>query len=351
MKDKQVEKLIVDKANLVVVPDVTDKIKARFNEIPPKPETKPVFHPRRLVEIMAFSMVLLIVATLAILYNTRETDPLVSADESLYEAVMLSSISTMSIINENAATIQSDEQVILLAFGPNNNEEEPDEDEEITTNVDGVRHYLKLMESVLASDDAYHYERQIINRRQRRFQLQFRSASLTDEETNYDLSYQVVTDNDTDIILSATITEDDQSYPSDITYNKTTKMITMTTGFADGHRIDIQYHPDDTGTHYQITRYENMTMVEQVDMSYQTRENVTLSFVHGNVFGTYQFSLTIGPFGVRRMLSIDYDIQDTYHGNITISVTGSNDDTYTMVITPHGRPSFIITRDRRNGRN
>lgn len=350
MKNRDIKKLIVKEAKLAVIPDVTAKIKERLHEIPEKPLEKEVFKPRRFIEVMAFSMVLLFAITIAILFQSRETDPFVSSNDTIYEAVMVSSMSTMAVIDDITTELASEPEVVLMMFGPNDNDE-PDEITEVTDNVDGVRHYLGLMESILASDNLYQYQRQVVNRRQKRFALSFKTSSMTQEENRHELSYEIISDTEVEAVIMATMTKDQHTYQSEITYQKESQTILMTTGLGNGQSVMITYHQDDIGKHYTISRYSALTMIEAVTLTYQTKEQVTLSYMKDNMSGTYEFSLSDEPTNNRRMLSIDYDINHMFRGNIEISVTGTDNDTYNMTITPNGRAPFVITRARGKGRN
>lgn len=348
MKKRHIKKLIIDKANHVVIPDVTQQIKQRFDEIPPKQERRSMFKKRRLVEVMAFSMALLIVATLSILYASRDTDPFAATanDDSLHEVVMLSSISTVSVIDQTTTDVSSNTHMTSLSNGQHNGS---DDETEITNNIEGIRRYLKLMENVLTSDATYRYQRRVINRRQQKYALTFETNSLADETTDYELQYDVYEEDNDMIMLHATITKDNETYSSEMTYQKQTKAITMKTAMENDQSIEIAVQRDDGETQYHITHYDGTDIIEQVSLNYQSRTAITLTFEHGAAYGTYAFSLTTGPLGLTKMLNIDYDLQNQYQGNIKIALI--NAQTYRMVITPNGRQSFVVERSRGNGQN
>ncbi len=349
MRDKELKKILTEKANQIEVPDVKLSIKQRFGEIPPKPIKKSIFR-RRFIEVMAFSMVLLIVATIAVLYGSIDTDPFLSTDDSLHEAVMMSSISTISVIDEDLTAASTEDYIILLAMGPPTTDDEEDEETEVEQNVDGVRRYLHLMEQVLTTNENYQYQRQAINRRQRRYQLSFVAASLVDEEVNYDVIYEVTDDNDENTQLMATITQGDEAYQADIIYQKDNQQITMRTNYQNGLSVEVSFLEAQGTTHYEITHYDGIDITEQVALTYEQKNQVSLSFIQGNAYGTYDFSLENGPSGSRKRFLIDYNIQDRYQGNISIAVSGTDNDEYRIVVTPHNRPSFVIERDRGRGR-
>lgn len=351
MKRKQVEKMLIEKANLVEVPDITTKLKDRFNEIPPKRETVHVYKRYRLVGATALSIAVLLIVAFLTIFNTPEQDPFMTVedDNTLYEAVMLSAISTVSVIDD-LATVSAEDQVILLAFGPpTNNDEDPEEDTVIEDSIGGLRHYLGLMENILSSENNYRYQHRVMNRRQRQYAIDFETDSLTREAVDYELEYQVTTDTDNQTHLEAVIKKGTTTYQSNMTYDKQTQAITMKTAYQQNQSVEIRFYRDQDRKHYDITTYQGIDIVEQVELSYQTSAHIALTFTHGQAFGTYDFSI-INHMGMRR-LSIDYDIQDRFQGNINISVTGTDNDIYEMEITPQGRPSFTITRDRGRDRN
>ncbi len=344
MRDNQVEKLIKEKANLVVIPDITEKIKARFKDIPPQPQKQRVFRPRRLVMVMASTFVLLAAVMTGLLYQAPETDPLMIAstdDDSLYEVVMLSSISTISLIDETMMNSQTDASMTLLAGGPSLGFDNGDDEETaITTNFNGLLRYLKLMENILSSDDTYAYQREIISRRQHKFAIKFAVSSLNSEAIDYEVVYEVVEDNDEQATLQMTMQKGTQAYTSRVIYQKETQSMTSSSTLDNGVTITIVYTKDDDQSTYQITRSMGMTIIEQVVISYEIQNEITLTFAQSEVSGTYTFRMIKGVY--RNVLSIDYDILDTYYGNILVSINSANANQYSVIVRPKDGQRFII---------
>ncbi len=350
MRNRQIKKILIDKASTVDIPNVVDQIKARFNEIPPKPVmTQTYRRPLVLVSALTLSMLVLFAVAFGLVYGFRDVDPLASSDESLHDAVMLSSISTLSLIDDiDASTIET-LSATLLSNRPNHDEE--DEDTTVSTSVEGLKKYLFMMETVLKSQNNYEYQRKVISRAQRRYQLQFQTSSLIDNESNYALVYEVKNDSNEAVEMTLTMYGYSETYHSYITYQKRTGVINMTTAINDDQSVRVSYSEDTSGKHYQITTFENLMITEQVQMNFTSHAQVDMSFMKGNVFGTYSFSLTVDEKGYKRVILVDYDIQNQFQGQIEVFVTGTNNDAYTMIVKPNGKPSFVITGERHRGRN
>lgn len=345
MKNKEIKKILIEKANQIDVPDLSAAIKNQLHDIPEK-APKHVIKRRLLIPALSLSMIVLIALAITFLGSNQVTDPLLSEDGSTYEAVILSSISTISLVEGNeTATTTSLETIKLLA------EDTDDEETAITNNVDGLKQYLNIMENVLTANQNFTYQQSTISRRLQKYALTFTTSSLSEEQISYDIVYEVIENTDEVARFSVLITANDQTYETDMSYDKINRKLTMITTNQNNLAIHITYTKNTDQFIYDITTYQADEIIEQVQLSYQNRTNMTLSFIHGNVYGTYQFSLTTGVLGYQNVLLIDYDLQNQYRGNIKISITGQSRNTYRMLITPQGKQSFIITRERQKGKN
>ena len=342
MRDKEIKKLIKAKANLVIIPDVKDKIKARFDEVPPQSIKQRTYGSRRLMTAMASTFILFVAIMIGLLYQVPDTDPLITGDvddDAVYEVVMLSSVSTISIIDQSSLDGVIADSVTLLSGGPMNDHTN-DEEEIVTNNFTGLRRYLHIMENLLSSDGVYPYQKEVINRRQQKYALKFAVKSLDDIDINYEVIYEVIENTDEQIKLQMTMQKNNASYTSQVVYQKQSQAMTTTALLSDGQTLAIDYTSVDGQSTYQLTRSLGGSVVEQVVISYQTKDMVSLTFEQGDVEGEYTFRMIQGLN--RRILSIDYHISDTYYGNMLVSINGANANKYSVVVRPENGQSFLI---------
>jgi len=343
VRTKDLEKMIKTEAFKIEIPDVSLSIKEKLENYK---QTETILHPStkntyqlRFALKLGLSFVLIFFISIATV-RMINTDPI--TDDTIVEAVALSTMTTSTIAIDALNVSYDNEEVILLAQGSNSPAQT--ETEAIETDVNHLSTYLGVIENLTSSANTFNVNKRRMNAISNKYQLTFSTSDLEDTSAQYALTYEKMSKNGNIYEISGSLTVDDESFQIEVSYDKSTKT-TLTKMYQNENQyVEVTYGKNGNTFEYTIERYLDGALEESVEISYQQRQQITLSFVNSEASGTYNFSLETGLLG-RKYLSIDYDVEG-HTGIMNIAVSATNRNIYMIQITPTDGDTYTITKTR-----
>lgn len=349
MTNKEMKKLIKEKAMKVEVKDFSQEIMARAKFLPEK-KVEMIEQPKRSFNFKPlFTSFLFLMTTVfaVFLFMDETTVPPVTETpvlENIESAVALSSVLTTSLVNL-LETELSATTAIPLRFGP------IERNARIEDEITDVSKYLETIEKLYASNDDFEViDEPIVNGYQRR--MRFRTKDLLNQTANYEMVYNQTYNKETKrFIITGEVKIGERTYPITAEGIKGEKGIIMTAKKDDSNYVVLDYTEIDGIHYYTVELIKNDLSIQKVSIQLSEVDGVkvaTLSFIEGESTGTYTF--TIEQENLVKIIRVEYAIDfegDLEEGIITIRILTLNQTTmYAITVQPDGRLPFSITRGR-----
>ncbi len=348
MRTKDLEKQIKTESQKVIVPSVLENLKAHIETLPiPDREINVVKSRRFNLRIplqLGISFLLVFFISLAFI-QTSNADPL--NDDSIVEAVALSTITTATIGSEELLSYETDD-VILLASGNGNQHNDDTETTEIETEVNHLTSYLPVIENMIAQANEIKVQKERVRRLSNRYKMTFNTSDLDDESSAYVVEYENIEKNNNTYQLKGTVLKNDTTYQLDISYDSENNQITTRMSINDTHSVEVQFENGDKGYTYQIRRMLNDEVYEEVTISFKNKRQIILEFNNSQATGTYEFSIGTTDLG-RRYLNVGYDVSG-HRGQMAVMVNLLDRTKYNISVTPEGGETVVFTKDRGRSR-
>ncbi|QWB95740.1 hypothetical protein KHQ89_07355 [Mycoplasmatota bacterium] len=339
MKRKQIEKQIKYESEHVKIPSVYLDIKQKIDHLPRQEVytlNNTIKRRFSLVYKVSVSFVIVLLISL-VLFRFRNADPM--DDDSIVEALLYATITSSSYTTDIVNTQTSDE-IILLANGQSEN------DDEIESEANYLTKYLKMMEILSNDTNNYEFTKQKLSALSKSYQLAYVIENIEGESINYLLTYELEEQEDNKYMINGTLIINELTYYIDITYDKENKTLETKTYQNENEYVLVSYHKNDETFNYSVSHIEENDIQESIEISFESKQSIRLSFMNGQSRGTYEFQVETGVLG-RKYLQVQYQIGQ-YAGTMNIRVLASdNANYYFEVITSEGR-TFSFTKTRRN---
>lgn len=350
MKKKDVVHLIKTKSDEVKINDLSASILEKVDqskivstsEKPIRTVKKPNFLFLSLTGSLA--TILIFILVLQYFFSTSSPQPL--NIDVFDEAIATSAISTVSMLDESAASTtkttheNTSSLPPILDIFPSLN---------IVDEVPSLLRYLETMEKILSSD--FNYEMIKLDVANDPFSLimNFTTKDLLDTETIYQISYKQTVVANTQFSLEGHIIVNNQTYPMTASGELDNQNHLVFRVYQDDtNYIETVYEKDNNQENYLIAVYQNNQLVEKVSLDITTNAHleIKISFIEGTAQGTYQFTKRID--NNQYVLHVNYDIpgQPAETGEIFISIILDASLGYRLWIVPDGLLPFIMIESR-----
>ena len=348
MRTKDLEKQIKTESQKVIVPSVLEDLKAHISTLPTPNKEIDIIQSRRfnfrLPLQLGLSFLLVFFISVAFI-QTSNADPL--NDDSIVEAVALSTITTATIGSEELLSYQMDD-VILLVGGNGNQHNNDTEATEIETEVNHLTTYLPVIENMIAQTKEIQVQKERVRRLSNRYKMTFNTSNLDDESSAYVVEYENIEKNDNHYQLEGTVLRDDTTYQLDLSYDSKNNQISTRMSINDNQSVEVQFENGEKGYTYQIRRILNDQVYEEATISFKNKRQIILEFNNSQATGTYQFSIATTELG-RKYLNIGYDMSGN-RGQMAVMVNILDRSKYNISVTPEGGETVVFTKDRGRSR-
>lgn len=347
MKQKELKRLLIEKANHVEIKDFSYDIIEKMKHKTPI-DTMIMTQPKayfRMKPVLTFSLaILLIVMITWVIYPYfNEDTPTRSIIMDVKDDIVLSSIQATSMIEIVETELSVFDQT--LRFGP------PERDSKIRDEFKDIAKYLQTIEKLYGSNQSYDITDDIKDKPGNQRLMRFKTRDLVDHEDIYEFEYGQSVDPEKETYdIIGTIKKNERSFPVIISGHTTKKGFIMTVK-RDELNYVVMTFDEDTLKNYTIELFVLGVSIQKVTMTLAEidREKVaTLTFVEGSSSGNYTFRVI--EEDRKKVISIDYALRfddELETGNITIRMlTLPNRILYGILVKPDGRIPFTFTQDR-----
>ncbi|TVP85881.1 MAG: hypothetical protein EA375_02705 [Acholeplasmataceae bacterium] len=346
MKRKDLIQLIQNKADDVVIKDLSKDILARHRQQPHP--AAPVMLPRprlRMKPILSLGLLAAVITLFLVLfYPGQDTSP---TFQNVDEAIVMSAFSAVTLADHAFAE----------ALSINNRLEHNEADSLVEHEIEHLLIYLELIERIFGTpadlmrtriepDDTHDFSHHI----------RFASNSLLDEATQYDIRFNRLPDGDMpdEFTLSGELSINDRLFAIEGQSRWVMDRYVLHIGLIidDDNRIDVTHQEEDGDTIENISITRQGNIIQSLYLKHVVDQDTREIFLHletGLGRGTYRF--TSGADNDQPLLQVHYAILrngDRETGNIRIELITDpgSDAAYRFAIRPQGLPEIIIERGR-----
>ena len=348
MKQKDIKKLLIEKAKNVQIKDFSYDIIEKFKKLPT--DEKIIASPKkrswRLIPALTLSLSTMAIVLLAWLiypyFNQETPQPSVLID--IKEDIVLSTIQATSMIE----IVETELQAITyetLRFGP------VERDSKIKDELKDIAKYLQTIEKIYGSNQSYDIVDRVKDKPGNQRSLQFRTRDLIDHEDIYAFDYEQMINHETlTYHITGNLMKNQKTYPVTITGYTSQKGFLMTVNQSVLNYVVMTFNEEPIKT-YTIELFVQGESIQKVDLMLEDVDDekvATLSFIEGDSSGTYTFKVVEEER--KKVIEISYEISfddEIEKGTITIRILTLPQRTiYSIMVKPEGRIPFTFTQDR-----
>ena len=352
MKKKDVINLIKEKAEKIEIKDFSAEILSRVKKESYMEEIEEVKQPKlswnlrkwllpSLSSVLAVFMFFLVFG----LFSTP-------VDVYAYhETVALSTLSSVSMIESKADTIDQGFTGILLA----NDGEDP---AKVESEIPNLETFFGWAEQLLSSDESLLLKQETSDLIGYQYKLSFETHDLLDDSIEYDIYFnQQIKKYGRTFSLDGIVMTDDQSFDFYAVANDRSGDIKVTIKDQNGYEIEVN---SSIKASEQVYRYQQKfqgSLEEEVEFKWINEglsKRIEMAFSGRNTKGNYQIHLE------QHMMRIQYriDNQTSEEGELDVEIIQNQEGNfYGITVRVNGRPEFTYGNVRRprgnpgNGRN
>lgn len=342
MKNRDVKKIIREKAKKKSIPDVSFLIKEKLDMDYQYQEeivtVKKPFNLRPLYMSLAASMLVIFVIVLTLITPTPSVDLFANSDFS--DNVLLSAISTNELIEKNEINanynFEFKEIIASTSFTYNEQPNEYVEDE-----LDEVMKYSSFIE--IFFNNLEEFEKEIKKEKYLSFNkvITYQLNNLNRTMSEYKLHYkQNINKEEKTYLIDGLLVIDQKEYSLTITGNTLEDSFILTHLIDEDKTIQVLYEEGQI----KIKEYYQENSVNESIIDLKETE-VKLSFIKGKNQGVYQFQMD--KTNNKKRIRINYQIGNSDQGELDFAVSEDDNDEYEINIKPNDRPPSSIKKERK----
>ena len=340
MKNKDVIKMIKQKADEKQIIDVSMLIKEKLH-ISQQVDEKPVTEKKRFnLKALYVSFSLVLTASLVIVLTLLSGGNAIDLfdDSTFSDQVILSAISTVELVDIDTELNTSDYSVMLLAL--------EDESDYVENQIDEVLKYTEFMETFLNNPDQYQKEIKEVSYLGYKKMLSYEFSDMMGEKNLYEFYYHQEINKKTNAYqIKGLLVTDQANYELTVDGIVDDESFTITYQIDDTQKIHASYQKMDQEHQLILKRYQQDDIINESKISFNNKEEATLTFIKGEAKGIYRFQMdeTL-PNG--KQMRINYKIDDIDEGEIDLTIEDNTNHQYIINIRPEGRPGSVVEKDR-----
>lgn len=344
MKNKDIIELLKKKADEIDVPNISKSILDRVGRLPKTTTVKPVFRRSWFRPMLKTSFAVMVLVLAFVLFQTTPGPDALVLEE---ETIALSSVMSASLANDVFA-----DRISLQS-------EDVTDSNLIDDELEGLGDYFHLMEHLFSSDPTFEvtdagsavsYQKH----------MRFSSLNFLDEQTDYDLYYDLLHKNDSLIVLDGLLATPNGAYfvSARTETGEDEQSFVYRIVLDDGYEIESTLTETEDERLYTIDVFEGDVSKEKFGLTIEKseRSHVFLQFLSGTQRGTYRFSLDRGNDDATPTLAVNYamiidDRNET--GRIDIRLEESMQTgtwIYDYRIKPRGEDVYHFEKARSKGK-
>lgn len=346
MKNREIKKIIREKADEKNIPDVSFLIKKKldmnYHYQEEKVTVKKRFNLRPLYMSLAASMFVIFIVVLTLITPSKEVD--LFANSEFSNNVLLSAISTSELVDNNNlnANYNFNFKEITASTSFDYNLFTADQPNEyIEDEIDEVMKYSSFIEIFFNNLDEF--EKEIKKEKYLNFNkvITYKLNNMNSTISEYKLYYkQNINKEEKTYLIDGLLVIGIKEYKISITGKIDEDLFVLTHLINEDKKIEVIYEE----SQIKIKEYYQEESINESTIELNETE-VKLSFIKGKNQGVYQFQMERSDN--RKRIRINYQIGNSDQGEFDFRVSEDNNDEYEININPNDRPPSSIKKERK----
>lgn len=346
MKNREIKKIIREKAYEKNIPDVSFLIKKKldmnYHYQEEKVTVKKRFNLRPLYMSLAASMFVIFIVVLTLITPSKEVD--LFANSEFSNNVLLSAISTSELVDNNNlnANYNFNFKEITASTSFDYNLFTADQPNEyIEDEIDEVMKYSSFIEIFFNNLDEF--EKEIKKEKYLNFNkvITYKLNNMNSTISEYKLYYkQNINKEEKTYLIDGLLVIGIKEYKISITGKIDEDLFVLTHLINEDKTIEVIYEE----SQIKIKEYYQEESINESIIELNETE-VKLSFIKGKNQGVYQFQMDKSDN--RKRIRINYQIGNSDQGEFDFRVSEENNDEYEININPNDRPPSTMKKERK----